>query len=53
MKPHNIYSLVKVSATVKNYTVNAIFPIWPINFPIYVSKILNRVPKCKSSEIKT
>ena len=37
MKPHNIYSLVKVFATVKNSTVNAIFPIWPIvelpNFP--------------------
>ena len=42
----------RVLATVKNFVLNAIFPIWPIvNFPIYVSQIFNRVSKYKNSEI--
>ena len=36
-----------VLATVKNCTVKAVFPVWQI-ISIYVSQIVNRVPKCKN-----
>ena len=35
-------------AKIKNSTVNTAFPIWPI----YVSQILNKVPKYKDTNIK-
>ena len=43
------YIILRVLATVKNSTVNAVFRNWPmIEFRNLVSQILNRVKKCKN-----
>ena len=56
--PVNIFDMLfshshRVLATVKNSAANAVFPIWTIvELPNLCFPNLNRVPKCKNSNIK-